>query len=577
MIGPGPRSPIAVDGEHVEVELDHIQVVGVADTGQSGRTPDPVYAGVRLDLLENDREQRSVSLGILARLAAVLEMTPDELLVLTSEPVDRARAEDRDSDPENVVLLLALVLTHDGVNVNEVLRGCGWSHERLAQAVADLRTKLASTALTVVTTDCRVSVVLRRGALPEHLRARFTDGLRRRAPLKPATAVGLHRLLCNHILALFPGSGADTEVVDRHDADYLIELDIAVAREDDIGGIAARVLDGHPELLFCPSAWPSGPNSPEGPLPTNTQRPIPPVAHRGSLTFADAQQFAHDRSRVGAVSPTGVSESCISPSFPGPSRRWRRRVRHRLGRSTAARPVPGHRSRSPRYLPSLGRQWLETCAISVLLPSATIGLPRRRAESLDQPRSRQVESEWDQVGLHPCRAGELAIGRLDHFAHVCGGHLREFGGKDTCHSVQLAVGQVWHRAGDNRCRVQRGDSHRLIVDCRLAHRVSPRWQLPHCSPLYEASPWAVVLIETSGLCVGISRTWDNSPPSGWFWKGPANKAGRSAHCLWTFGSRGECASTGGMDAGRMVAWKERSISVHMVKRVGQLVADGAVS
>lgn len=211
------------------------------------RTRLDTAAGIRLDLLENDREQRSVSLGVLARLAAVLEMTPDELLVLTSEPADRAQAEDGDSVPEDAVLLLALAMTHDGVGVDEVLRGCGWTHERLAQAVADLRTQLASTALMVVTTDYRVSVVLRRGALPEHLRARFANGLLLRAQLLPTTAVDLHKLLRNHILAPFPGS----DTADRHDADYLIDLHIAVARESYVGGVVARVLDAHPDLLFA--------------------------------------------------------------------------------------------------------------------------------------------------------------------------------------------------------------------------------------------------------------------------------------------------------------------------------------
>ncbi|WP_067497900.1 helix-turn-helix domain-containing protein [Nocardia ignorata] len=214
--------------------------------------------GIGLQVLQNDRDQRSVSLAVLARLTRVLGLTPNELLILDSGP-PQLEAEPGPRGCDDAVLLLALAVAHDGIDIDLVLHHCGWSHERLEQAVAALGVQLSPTALAVVCTDHRVSVVLRPGALPSHIREKFTDRAFLRQPLTPHEAVNLHKLLRKNLLAPFPDPASVgeklTSATGGDPVQSLIDRRIAVSRSEHSGTDSPRdrlgALDIHPDSLFA--------------------------------------------------------------------------------------------------------------------------------------------------------------------------------------------------------------------------------------------------------------------------------------------------------------------------------------
>lgn len=151
--------------------------------------------GLRLSDLEDDCDGRAISLSLLGRLAALLDLTLDQLVTVDATPPALA------AEPADAPLLLAVLLSHGSRPVEELLDVLDWTADRLHAATAAGETILAGTPLRLVATDQRLTCVLRPSSLPEAVRAAFADSERTRAPLAAYQAGRALALVHEHLLA----------------------------------------------------------------------------------------------------------------------------------------------------------------------------------------------------------------------------------------------------------------------------------------------------------------------------------------------------------------------------------------
>ena len=203
--------------------------------------------GVTLGTLERDPDQRGIGLPLLTRLATVLDLPLDDLVVTgepAPHPVHPARAGDD-------VILLALLACYSGLATQRVLDLLGWTHQRLDTALATNGAHLAPTALRVAATDHRLTLTLRPGALPALLRERFDAEQSLRRPLDPSAAVQLLELVRDKILAPFPSEDEHPTRVHSLTADFLVGSGIAIVAADPGGDPDTAVVEIHPDVMFA--------------------------------------------------------------------------------------------------------------------------------------------------------------------------------------------------------------------------------------------------------------------------------------------------------------------------------------
>ncbi|WP_280456986.1 hypothetical protein [Nocardia carnea] len=212
--------------------------------------------GVRLDTLEEDRDQRGVSLTVLDRLRRILDMPLDDL-VIDGDPTNvRLPPDSGCGEADDAGCVLALLVIHDGLGIADFLARSGWSRRRLDQALTVLARQLEPTALRVVATDDRLTVLIRTAVLPDDLRAAFTDQRVRRVPLGPHEAVELVKLVRNKVLEPFPDSiGLHEESTNAYTVDptgMLARQRIAIHRTGPTHrGTGVNELEVHPDVMFA--------------------------------------------------------------------------------------------------------------------------------------------------------------------------------------------------------------------------------------------------------------------------------------------------------------------------------------
>jgi hypothetical protein len=220
-----------------------------ADLGMPETTLNEL-TGVTLRTLEGDPDQRGIGLPLLTRLATVLDLRLDDL-VLTDEPAPHP------ARPGDDIILLALLASYHGLATQRVLDLLGWDPERLGSALATIGTHLAPTALRVAATDLQLTLTLRPGALPEPLRERFDADQALRHPLEPGTAVELLKLVRDKILAPFPDDGRFPGEEERpargHTPieDFLIRSRLAIDAGPLGGDPGTPAVQIHPDVMFA--------------------------------------------------------------------------------------------------------------------------------------------------------------------------------------------------------------------------------------------------------------------------------------------------------------------------------------
>src|SRR5690606_20767016 len=111
----------------------------------------------------------------LDRLRRILDMPLDDL-VIDGDPTNvRLPPDSGCGEADDAGCVLALLVIHDGLGIADFLARSGWSRRRLDQALTVLARQLEPTALRVVATDDRLTVLIRTAVLPDDLRAAFTD------------------------------------------------------------------------------------------------------------------------------------------------------------------------------------------------------------------------------------------------------------------------------------------------------------------------------------------------------------------------------------------------------------------
>ena len=148
-----------------------------AEIGLAGRAFTDVI-GVHPGDLEEDLDQRAVSLMLLTRLSRVLGLTLDQLVTTEDEPAPPETA-----SPADAHLLLALLLVYGNFGVEQLPGLLDWTCHRLAAAAAAAGAVLAPTPLRLTITDQQATCVLRPGALPPSVRTRVEDSVRASQPL----------------------------------------------------------------------------------------------------------------------------------------------------------------------------------------------------------------------------------------------------------------------------------------------------------------------------------------------------------------------------------------------------------
>ncbi|MFK0250314.1 hypothetical protein ACIQUM_36895 [Amycolatopsis azurea] len=88
-------------------------------------------------------------------------------------------------------LLLGLIALFNGLRILRILGLLGWTRARLDAALAVLTQHLAPTALRVVATDERLTLMLRPHVVPTAIRTQFENVYRADDPLDPDTAVAV--------------------------------------------------------------------------------------------------------------------------------------------------------------------------------------------------------------------------------------------------------------------------------------------------------------------------------------------------------------------------------------------------
>jgi hypothetical protein len=198
--------------------------------------------GVRLEELEEDLDQRFISLNLLVRLARTLDLALDELVIVDGPDPDPAEADTGDDG-----MVLALAATYSGITIDRVLALLRWSDRRLAAAIESIHGSLQETPLRLLVTDSRLSLGLR-GGLPDGTRERLDFEQRQREPLHPRDATDLLALVIRKILEPFPDEDG---IHDLPELRALHLTSIGLAAPTNPHTIRSSDIEPHPDVLFA--------------------------------------------------------------------------------------------------------------------------------------------------------------------------------------------------------------------------------------------------------------------------------------------------------------------------------------
>ncbi|MQA10037.1 MAG: hypothetical protein GEU98_16070 [Pseudonocardiaceae bacterium] len=213
--------------------------------------------GVSLYELGRDPDSRAVSLTILVRLSRLLELPLDELVVTDDPHVHSPdQPESAHLDAREVgddYLLMGLVATYNGLGIVRILNLLGWTRPRLDAALTVIGEHLAHTALRVVATDERLTLMLRPDVIPAVVRAQFEHEYRLDYPLDPNTAVAVLELVREKILEPFPEHDDQRPYArpQSFDAAYLVGARLAVPVAPSADGTNTTEIEIHPDVLFA--------------------------------------------------------------------------------------------------------------------------------------------------------------------------------------------------------------------------------------------------------------------------------------------------------------------------------------
>jgi hypothetical protein len=147
-------------------------------------------------------------------------------------------------------VVLALLVSFGGLHRNQISDALHWSPERLATAVNVIHRQLEPTGLRLISTDGRLILAVRPGALTELTRQRVGRVERRRWPLSQRDAVTVLRLVRDKVLAPFPDPDGPRRT-DSLDGLWLVDsgLAVAIAEPGDHGTTTA--VEIHPDVMFA--------------------------------------------------------------------------------------------------------------------------------------------------------------------------------------------------------------------------------------------------------------------------------------------------------------------------------------
>jgi hypothetical protein len=188
----------------------------------------------------------------------LLEVPLDDL-VLADDPYRHPpdQPEPTDAGPAQVGddhLLVGLLATYNGLAVTRVLGLLGWTRPRLDAALAVIGEHLAATALCVVATDERLTLVPRPDVIPAVVGAQFEHDHLIHHPLDPNTAVAVLALVREKILEPFPEHEAQHPYTrpTSFDAAHLVSRRVAVpTAASPADGTDTTKVDIHPDVMFA--------------------------------------------------------------------------------------------------------------------------------------------------------------------------------------------------------------------------------------------------------------------------------------------------------------------------------------
>ncbi|MEU7925075.1 hypothetical protein [Micromonospora sp. NPDC049107] len=202
--------------------------------------------GLRLaDLHETLEHHRDVSLALLARLGEVLDLGIADLVLDTDTTAPASPAA---ATPGDAQLLLALLLSYGVLTVDQLLDLLGWTRERLHTATTAGQELLAGGPMRLAVTDQHLACLIHPGAVPDDIRARFTDSQRLLAPLTGHEAHEVLRLVHEHVLRPFGdqhGNGPADLLSALADRDLVTDV---VPDVDQPHRVTARP---HPDVLLA--------------------------------------------------------------------------------------------------------------------------------------------------------------------------------------------------------------------------------------------------------------------------------------------------------------------------------------
>ncbi len=217
--------------------------------------------GVSVYDLGRDPDFRAVSLTILVRLSRLLDVPLDDLVITNDpqiqaldQPAPDSPAEDgAQGEVADDQLLLGLIATFNSLHVPRILRLLGWTGPRLDAALTVIGEHLAPTALRVVATDQRLTLMLRPDVLPAVVRSQFEHENLVDYPLDSNTAVSVLELVREKILEPFPENRDNREYTrpTTFDAVYLVGARLAVPAAPTADGSATGAVEIHPDVLFA--------------------------------------------------------------------------------------------------------------------------------------------------------------------------------------------------------------------------------------------------------------------------------------------------------------------------------------
>lgn len=189
-------------GRSEEARLDGDVVLRRAETLGLDDRDLVAHVGLSRADLERGLPDCAVTLHLLGRLADLLDLEVTDLIT-TAPPAPAPRRRARQGAPTknrwgDARTLLAVLFTIGPLSSDELATALGWSHRRLAAATYDLSQDLAEQPLALAEndqTDGTIALTVRPSVIRADLRGRLEATRLARAPLDPAEARSLLRLV----------------------------------------------------------------------------------------------------------------------------------------------------------------------------------------------------------------------------------------------------------------------------------------------------------------------------------------------------------------------------------------------